>query len=593
MYQARGDNTAVRPWYAVPVLIIPLFLAGCAVVPGGSSPSSAPDANAVATQVAAAVQATIAAALGPVSTAKPSDPPATSRGGPAQDPRSPTVTHSTTVPTTVAGSSSTPGSTGTPLPSATPVPSVTSTATVTAAPTPVVLAPRELAEQEIGGGKLLPHYWTNTPAIVFSMAAAPGNAPAMRPEVEVRPIDRPFTGNPTAEGAVMTPGKPGTVTINVGGLAEGAYHWQGRLSDGAGHDGPWVDYYAGPAFRLDRTPPAAPVISSTTHPDQKATYSEPVAKMSWTKPLDVGGVQGYMTSVDRDPAGVPTGTLTGVTTTSIGPLANGTIYFHVRAEDWAGNLGKIATFVLHIDHTAPDLGKVVFDRFQFNPQFDHLSMHFVPNKAVTVKVEIHQQTTKGLVRVMTLGKATAGKKTTVSWDGRDQKGVLVQPGNYTMIVYLTDTLGNVGDGYYSGLTVNYRRIVVHLSTQSMDVYDGSTLLRSTLVTTGNNMLPTPVGIWHIGAKFHPYTFLSPWKKGSVYYYPPSKVNYALYFHSGGYFIHDAPWRTVYGPGTNNQPGPPGAGEYSGTHGCVNVPIPFEQWLYHWAQIGTVVQVKTV
>jgi len=179
----------------------------------------------------------------------------------------------------------------------------------------------------------------------------------------------------------------------------------------------------------------------------------------------------------------------------------------------------------------------------------------------------------------------------VAWNGRDSYGTLVQPGLYTMLVVATDDIGNVGDGFYSDLGVNYRRIVVHLATQSMQVFDGATLLKSTLVTTGNALLPTPPGVWHIGAKFHPYKFISPWKKGSPYYYVPSKVNYALYFHSGGYFIHDAPWRTVFGPGTNTAPGPPGAGAYSGTHGCVNVPPDVAQWLYGWAQIGTVVVVE--
>jgi lipoprotein-anchoring transpeptidase ErfK/SrfK len=158
-----------------------------------------------------------------------------------------------------------------------------------------------------------------------------------------------------------------------------------------------------------------------------------------------------------------------------------------------------------------------------------------------------------------------------------------------MLVKVTDKLGNVGDGFYTNLGVNNRRIIVHLATQRMDVYDGASLLRTSLVTTGNSLLPTPQGIWHVRAKFHPYKFISPWKKGSPYYYTPSNVSYALFFHSGGYFLHDAPWRTAYGPGTNNAPGPPGI--FSGTHGCVNVPGDIMPWLYSWAKLGTVLVVQ--
>jgi lipoprotein-anchoring transpeptidase ErfK/SrfK len=60
------------------------------------------------------------------------------------------------------------------------------------------------------------------------------------------------------------------------------------------------------------------------------------------------------------------------------------------------------------------------------------------------------------------------------------------------------------------------------------------------------------------------------------------------FRSGGYFIHDAPWRTAYGKGTNSgtQPGT----NYGGTHGCVNVPYAAEKFLYSWAPVGTRVHI---
>ncbi|HVA93199.1 MAG TPA: L,D-transpeptidase family protein [Chloroflexota bacterium] len=572
----------MRRWYMILPLVIPLFLAGCSVIPStsGSSAPATPAPAMVATQVAMDVQATIAA-RSPTTDPPPGVPTATPfRGGAGPTPQGGAPTPTITVA---------PTGTSTTLPSATPAPSASRTNTPTVIPTPVILSPIHLAEQEIGGGKLLPRYWTNTPAIVFSLGAPSGTAPATRPEVEVEPLSRAFTGTPTGVGSPLQPGLPGSVTIAVSKLPEGPYHWQARLSDGNGHTGPWVDYYNGPAFRLDRTPPDAPVISSTTHPNQKATYSAAVARMKWAKPSDNGGIQGYLTAVDRNPNGIPTGALTAVNATVIGPLANGTIYFHVRAEDWAGNLGKTATYVLHIDHRAPSLGTVVFDRYDFNPRFDHLTMHFIPSARVTVRVEIRQQNDNGLVRIMHEGTVAGGSTTKISWDGRDQRGVLVQPGYYTMIVLLTDKLGNVGDGYYGRLGVNYRLIVVHLATQSLNVYNGTQLLQTTLVTTGNALLPTPMGIWHVVAKYHPYKFISPWKKGTLYYYAPSDVNYALNFHSGGYFIHDAPWRTVYGPGTNTAPGPPGV--YSGTHGCVNVPTPFAAWLYKWAAYGTVVQVE--
>ena len=516
-------------------------------------------------------------------------PPQTNPGGsgaltdtiPHQHTRSPA--------TAIPSSTPQPTQTSTSIPAATPTQTPMPRKTATAVPTPVIMAPVNLGEAELGGSKLYARYWTNTKAIIFSMGAAPGTTPGMRPEVELEPLSRPYTGKPTASGAPLTPDAPGTITIAVSNVPEGAYHWQARLSDGQGHNGPWVDFYNGPAFRLDRTPPQAPVISSSTHPDQNVTYGADMAKLSWTAAKDNGAIDGYQTGVDRNPHGVPSGPISAVRSTVIGPLANGNIYFHVRALDYAGNYGATATYLLRIDHAPPTLAKVVFDRFQFNPQFDKLTVHFVPDKNVKLRVVIAQQQTKGTVAIINAGMASAGKEATVKWNGRDYHGALVPAGLYTMVIYATDHLGNVGDGYFTDLTVSYKYIVVHLGTQSMDMYDNNTLVQSTLITSGNKVLPTPVGVWHIGAKFHPYTFISPDKKGSLYYYPPSPVNYAMYFHAGGYFIHDAPWRTAYGPGTNTGIGVPGQ-NYTGTHGCVNVPLTVMQWLYNWAPIGTVVDV---
>jgi lipoprotein-anchoring transpeptidase ErfK/SrfK len=60
------------------------------------------------------------------------------------------------------------------------------------------------------------------------------------------------------------------------------------------------------------------------------------------------------------------------------------------------------------------------------------------------------------------------------------------------------------------------------------------------------------------------------------------------FIRGGYFIHDAPWRSVFGKASQGD-GRPGT-NYGGTHGCVNVPYNAMRFLYGWAPIGTPVHV---
>ncbi|HEX6507048.1 MAG TPA: L,D-transpeptidase [Chloroflexota bacterium] len=133
-----------------------------------------------------------------------------------------------------------------------------------------------------------------------------------------------------------------------------------------------------------------------------------------------------------------------------------------------------------------------------------------------------------------------------------------------------------------------KRITISLSRERLRAWEGNKVLLVTPVTTGDAALPTPTGYFTVFAKRSPYTFISPFPAGSRFWYPPSTVSFALEFAAGGYFIHDAPWRGVFGPGSNagSQPGT----NYGGTHGCVNVPYSAARWLYYWAGIGTTVHV---
>ena len=190
---------------------------------------------------------------------------------------------------------------------------------------------------------------------------------------------------------------------------------------------------------------------------------------------------------------------------------------------------------------------------------------------------------------MDLGLRPAGT-VTLSWDGRDNAHQLVPDGSYTYTITATDARKEQQSESYSMLGVTYRRIVIDLAHQRLTAYDGPTKVLTTLVTTGNPALPTPLGHFPILGRYSPFTFVSPWPYGSTYYYPPSPVNYALLFDDRGYYAHDAPWRTAYGPGTNATVGTPGQ-NYTGTHGCVNVPFAAMQQLFAWATIGTVVDVE--
>jgi hypothetical protein len=150
--------------------------------------------------------------------------------------------------------------------------------------------------------------------------------------------------------------------------------------------------------------------------------------------------------------------------------------------------------------------------------------------------------------------------------------------------------------YIGALTADFRTglpdkvIVVSTETQSATAYKKGRPIFHTLVTTGGPELPTDHGVFHIYLKLSPFTFHSPWPKGSPYYYPPTPITYWMPFDQAE-GLHDASWRSNFGPGSNYAPTNLGTGNsILGTHGCVNLPFVAASFVWGWAPVGTTVVV---
>src|SRR5205823_12428206 len=104
-------------------------------------------------------------------------------------------------------------------------------------------------------------------------------------------------------------------------------------------------------------------------------------------------------------------------------------------------------------------------------------------------------------------------------------------------------------------------IVISLSRQVLTAYQDGNAILTPFVATGRPQLPTPPGVYYIFARYSPYKFISPWPYGSPYWYPSAWTSFAMEFAAGWYFIHDAPWRSWYGPCSNL---------YNSAHGCLTV-----------------------
>ena len=139
-----------------------------------------------------------------------------------------------------------------------------------------------------------------------------------------------------------------------------------------------------------------------------------------------------------------------------------------------------------------------------------------------------------------------------------------------------------------GLT-GTRVMVVSLREQTARMYDNGQFVKAIKVTTGNPDLPSPPGVHCVLEKLYNYDDISPFPKGSPYYYNPTHINYGMVYSDYGYIVHDAWWRSWFGK-YSNLPHYDPISFNNGSHGCINLPLDGMAWLYNWSDIGTPVLV---
>jgi lipoprotein-anchoring transpeptidase ErfK/SrfK len=109
-----------------------------------------------------------------------------------------------------------------------------------------------------------------------------------------------------------------------------------------------------------------------------------------------------------------------------------------------------------------------------------------------------------------------------------------------------------------------RWIEIDLSDQRLSAWNGKTLVRAFMVSTGKRRTPTPTGTFAVQSKY-----TSTRMQGEDYNVPD--VPYAMFF-SGGYAMHGAYWHNSFGTPIS--------------HGCINLQVSSARWLYNWADVGT-------
>lgn len=125
-------------------------------------------------------------------------------------------------------------------------------------------------------------------------------------------------------------------------------------------------------------------------------------------------------------------------------------------------------------------------------------------------------------------------------------------------------------------------IVVSMVEQAMRFYQNGKLVKSFYVTTGRVERPALPGYWTVQDRKSPDLFKSTEPPGSPFWYPDTPIHYAILYHWGGFFIHDAWWRQDFGPGTqfpHNDSGGTTSFNYDGSHGCINMQLDQAGWVW--------------
>ena len=141
----------------------------------------------------------------------------------------------------------------------------------------------------------------------------------------------------------------------------------------------------------------------------------------------------------------------------------------------------------------------------------------------------------------------------------------------TFSPYPTDTEAPTQEPVYYDLPEPVgegRWIDVDLSNQLVYAMYDNEVVNIFLVSTGTWLHPTVTGQYNIYVKYE-YADMA----GPDYYLPD--VPYVMYFYDG-YGLHGTYWHNNFGTPMS--------------HGCINLSIPDSEWLFYWADIGTLVNI---
>jgi len=117
-------------------------------------------------------------------------------------------------------------------------------------------------------------------------------------------------------------------------------------------------------------------------------------------------------------------------------------------------------------------------------------------------------------------------------------------------------------------------LVADVTAKKMWAFQNGQQVNDWLVSAGKPSTPTPLGEFHVYAKFTVQDMRGSNPDGSPYFQPA--VPWVNYFYQGS-AVHGVYWHPLSWFGAINS-----------SHGCVGLPVDEAHWVYDWAPIGTTI-----
>jgi lipoprotein-anchoring transpeptidase ErfK/SrfK len=168
----------------------------------------------------------------------------------------------------------------------------------------------------------------------------------------------------------------------------------------------------------------------------------------------------------------------------------------------------------------------------------------------------------------TVTSAPAGELTATSTEAPALASSATETPASVVMEIVADTATNAAPTPEVTMGDGVRWIDVDLTNQMVYAYEGELVVNSFLVSTGTWLTPTVTGQHKIWIKVRVQDM-----SGPGYYLPD--VPYVMFFYRD-YGLHGTYWHNNFGTPMS--------------HGCVNLRTDDAAWLFHWASVGTIVNV---